>query len=621
MSRKSKSNVKGLLRPQNIVCLFLVIATLAVYWQVKNFDFVGYDDQIYIIDNRHVQTGLTVKGFQWAFTTFYAGNWHPLTWISHMLDCEIYGLNPKGHHLSNLLLHLANTLLLFFIFMKMTGALWRSAFVAALFALHPLHVESVAWVAERKDVLSTFWGMLSFLAYQHYVKRPSIFNYMLIIIFLSLGLMAKPMLVTLPFVFLLLDFWPLKRCQWRAGRLREDDEKSNLAGRDILRLILEKVPLLVPVVISSILTFMAESGMGAVKSLEAFSLKVRVANAFVSYVSYIVKAVWPRNLSVFYPHPGSTLHAWQPIGAAFLIAGAFYLAIRKLRQYPYIAVGLFWYFGTLLPVIGFVQIGKQAMADRYTYIPLIGFFIIVAWGASDIFKKWRFRRNLLFLASGITLSVLMICTWFQIRHWQNSQALFENALRVTQNNSVAHYGLGLALSEQGKLDEAILHYSKALQIDPRYDRVYNHFAIAMARKGNIKEAIVLLRQGLNIDPNHARAQNNLANLLSSQGKLDEAVLHYIKALRINPEYADAHYNLGSLLTKKEQFDEALTHFAETIKINPEYARAYNDIGLILIQKGEVQQAGLFFSKALQIDPEFDDARRNLYIVKQSLPIR
>jgi len=609
------------IRLKALISLVLIVAITIVYWQVINFDFVGYDDEMYITANRHVQTGLTVNEFQWAFTTYYGGNWHPLTWLSHMLDCEIYGLSPMGHHLTNLLLHLANTLLLFFILQKMTGTLWRSAFVAALFALHPLHVESVAWVAERKDVLSAFWGMLSLLAYQHYVKQPRIFNYMLIIFFLSLGLMAKPMLVTLPFVFLLLDFWPLKRCQWRTERLREGEEESAPIGGDIFRLIWEKVPFFILVIISSILTFMAESSTGAVKSLETFSFKVRVANAFVSYVSYVVKAVWPRNLSAFYPHPGNTLPAWQPIGAAFLIIGVSFLAIRKLRQYPYIAVGLFWYLGTLIPVIGFVQIGKQAMADRYTYIPLIGFFIMVAWGASDIFKKRRYRKNLLFLASGITLSALMICTWFQIRHWQNSKVLFENALRVTQNNSVAHYGLGIALSEQGKLDEAILHYSKALQIDPRYDRVYNHFAIAMARKGNIKEAIVLLRQGLKIDPNHARAHYNLANLLFSQGKLDEAVSHYIKALRINPEYADAHYNLGSLLTKKKQFNEALIHLAETIKINPEYASAYNDIGLILIQKGEVQQAGMFFSKAIQIDPEFDEARRNLYILKQSLSIR
>ncbi|MBC8433220.1 MAG: tetratricopeptide repeat protein [Desulfobacterales bacterium] len=501
-----------------LICLFLALATLAVYWQVQNHDFVNFDDDIYVTANRHVQEGLTPESIMWAFTTTYAANWHPLTWISHMLDYEIYGLNPGGHHLTNLLLHLTNTLLLFIILGKMTGALWRSAFVAALFALHPLHVESVAWVSERKDVLSTFWGMLSLLAYHCYVKKPRLSSFFLIIVFFTLGLMAKPMLVTLPFVLLLLDYWPLKRYQCNADRQREGEDKRFLASGDIFKLIWEKVPLFILVVISSILTFMAQSGMGAVRSLEVFSLKVRVANAFVSYVSYVVKAIWPVNLGVFYPHIGELLPWWQAVGSAVLIAAVCFWAVRMSKKHPYVLVGVLWYLGTLVPVIGLVQVGKQALADRYTYVPLIGIFIIVAWGVPEILPKWRRRKIWLAVLATASLTILMTLTWHQVRYWKNSIVLFEHSIRVAVNNYQPHWNLGVALAEEGRIDEAINHYLEVLRMKPDHHKAHNNLGIAFIIKGDINGAVAHFQEALRIKPDHENARKNLKKILDNQQK-------------------------------------------------------------------------------------------------------
>ncbi|MCK5722984.1 MAG: tetratricopeptide repeat protein, partial [Gammaproteobacteria bacterium] len=566
-----------------IISLLLIAAILISYWQVKDFDFICFDDKPYVTENRRVQSGLTVKGFIWAFTTFHASNWHPLTWLSHMLDCELYGLNPMGHHWTSLHIHIANTLLLFFILQYMTGALWRSAFVAALFALHPLHVESIAWVAERKDVLSTFFGMLALLAYCRYAKQPSLAGYLLIILFLSMGLMAKPMLVTLPFLLLLLDFWPLERLRFVT----------------VFRLVLEKIPLFVPVIISSCLTFMAQQSSGAVKSLESFPLTVRAANAFVSYASYAVKAIWPHNLTVFYPHPGNSLPLWQVFGAILLVGGASVLAIRSLKKYPYIAVGLFWYLGTLVPVIGLIQVGPQAMADRYTYIPMTGLFIIIAWGFSDLSTKWHYRKIVLTLFAVIILSVLAVSTFFQLGYWRSSIALFEYAVNITENNYLAHNNLGAALLEKGKFDKAVLHIKESLRIEPGCKAALYNLGAALSAQGKLDKAVLHYNDVLKINPEDAIVHNNLADVLSGQGKLDEAVLHYNKALKINSDHADAHCSLGSLLARQNKFKEAIFHLAEAIRINPDYAEAYNEIGVILFQQGKYKKAEVFFSKAVQ----------------------
>jgi len=452
-----------------LLCLFLVVLTLAVYRQVQNFDFVNFDDHMYITENRHVKEGLTLKSTIWAFTTIHAANWHPLTWLSHMLDCQFFGMNSGRHHLTNLFFHITNSLLLFFVFRKMTGSSWQSGFVAALFALHPLHVESVAWVSERKDVLSAFFWMLTMWSYVWYVEHPGINRYLLVLLFFILGLMAKPMLVTLPFVLLLLDFYPLSRFQFQ-----QSDDGNIFQQRSIyLRLVLEKLPLFVLAAISSAVTLYAQKRGGAVMSLDVIPIKVRIANALVSYIKYIEKMIYPSELAVLYPFQGM-LPWWEITGAGLLLVSISFLAIRVIKQSPYYAVGWLWYIGTLVPVIGLVQIGRQSMADRYTYIPLIGLFIVIAWGVPEIVAQWRHRKILLTIFATVLLSILMTVTWKHLRHWGNSITLFEHTLEVTSNNYLAHNNLGVALDIQGRTQEAIDHYLKALRIKPDYVEAHNN---------------------------------------------------------------------------------------------------------------------------------------------------
>ena len=634
-----------------MISLLLILAIIVAYGQVKNFDFVGYDDQDYVTENSHVQKGLTVEGIIWAFTTFHSANWHPLTWLSHMLDCELYGLNPMGHHWTNLIFHMVTTIILFLVLERMTGAIWRSAFVAALFALHPLHVESVAWVSERKDVLSAFFGFLTIAAYYRYVKATDFKNYALVIVFLSLGLMAKPMLVTFPFVLLLLDFWPLKRFHFNNDYLFQSERTTHYGSKGIYRLILEKIPLFIPVVISCVLTFLAQKSEGAVQALGSLSLINRIANALVSYVNYVLKMFWPSKLAVFYPHPGNTLPAWQIFGSALLITCTCFLAIRAAKKYPYIVVGLFWYLGTLVPVIGLVQVGEQAMADRYTYIPLIGLFIIVAWGVSDLFRKWHYQKIYSGVFAMIILSALTARTFFQVGHWKNGVTLFEHAIKVTENNYKAHNNLAAAL-EPLDLDRAIFHYKEALKIYPKYVLALNNIGISLYNKGNYDEAVSYFTKVLKIDPQkidarmdmanlfflqakpekailqykeilktdseNAKAHYNLAYILSAQKKIDQAEYHYKETLKINPKHEKAHYNLGNIMLKQGKLKEAFTHFADAIKIKPDYIQAYNKIGLILFKQGKFNKAKVFFSKALKIDPNYSEARKNLEILKQTL---
>jgi tetratricopeptide (TPR) repeat protein len=634
-----------------MISLLLILAIIIAYGQVKNFDFVGYDDQEYITENSHVQKGLTVENIIWAFTAFHSANWHPLTWLSHMLDCELYGLNPMGHHWTNLIFHMINTILLFIVLERMTGAIWRSAFVAALFALHPLHVESVAWVSERKDVLSTFFGFLMIGAYYRYSKAPDFKNYLLVIIFFSLGLMAKPMLVTFPFVLLLLDFWPLKRFQFKNDYLFQSESTTYFGSKGIYRLILEKMPLFIPIVMSCALTFFAQKSGGAVQTLGGVSLKNRIANALVSYVNYVLKMFWPSKLAVFYPHPGDALPAWQIFGAALLISCACFLAIKAAKKYPYVFIGLFWYLGTLVPVIGLVQVGEQAMADRYTYIPLIGPFIIVAWGVLDLFRKWHYRKIYLSVFVMIILLALTARTFFQVSHWKNGVTLFEHAIKVTENNYKAHNNLATVFGPID-LDRAIFHYKEAVRIHPKYVTALRNLGLALYNKGDYDEAVSHFTKALNINPQkteirmdlanifflqakhekaisqyseilktdseNANAHYNLAYMLSAQKKMDQAEDHYKETLRINPKHEKAHYNLANIMLIKGELKEAFTHFAEAIKIKPDYVQAYNKIGLILFKQGKYHQAKVFFSKALKIDPDDSEARRNLDRLNQTL---
>ena len=587
-----------------MVCLFLIVFTLSVYWQVHNYDFVNFDDNIYVSDNQHIQGGLTLDSITWAFTTIHASNWHPLTWLSHMLDCQLYGLNPGGHHITNLLFHIINSLLLFFVFRKMTGHFWQSAFLASLFAFHPLHVESVAWISERKDVLSTFFWMLTMWSYIRYVQNPGIDKYLLTLLFFILGLMSKPMLVTLPFVLLLLDYYPLCRFHKPA------DSSSSLKRTTFFRLILEKLPFFVLVVISSVITFYAQRHGGAVKSLEIISIQARIANALVSYASYILKMLCPLKLAVLYPHPGS-YPWWQITGACSLLLFISFSAIRVIKQSPYFFVGWFWYLGTLVPVIGLVQVGTQSMADRYTYIPFIGIFMIISWGTPELAKRWHHLKIFLSPIATAILFILIVVTSIQAGYWKNSITLFEHTLEATSNNYRAHNSLAGALQKQGRIDEAIRHYEEVLRIRPDYVDAHYNLGIFLKGQGRIDEAIRHYEEALRIRPDYADAHYNLGNVLRVQGRLNETIRHYEEALRIKPDYMSAHYNLGNALRERGRMDEAIRHYEEALRIKPYFMNAHNNLVLLLRRQGRIDEAIRYYEELLHIKPDFEFAHYTL----------
>jgi tetratricopeptide (TPR) repeat protein len=595
-----------------IVYLLLIFTTLVVFHQLPTHDFINLDDNLLVYENPQVLAGLNKQGVIWAFTQYHAEYWHPVTWLSHMLDCQLFALRPGLHHLTSLLFHLANSVLLLLILRKMTGALWRSAFVAALFALHPLHVESVAWVAERKDVLSAFFWFLAIWAYAYYAVRPGISRYLLILLSFALGLMAKPMVVTLPFVLLLLDYWPLGRMQWPNVKTESDPviNKSPL-----YRLIGEKIPLFALTAVTVVATVVVQEKVGALKSLEAFPLMTRIANALVSYARYMAKMIWPHNLAVYYPHPG-TIPIWQIAGAGLLLILVSVLVIKAAKNRPYLAVGWLWYLGTLVPVIGLVQVGSQAMADRYTYLSLIGLFIMIAWGIPSLLEGWRHRRSALAIASALLLLGCIVGTWRQVGHWQNSITLFQHTLKVTKDNYFAHNNLGVALAHDGRLDEAISHYFKALRIQPDRAEVHNNLGNALAAQGSVDRAFDHYNQALEIDANNARAYNNLGNVLANQGKREEAIKYYTKALGLDPAYAGAHYNLGNLLANQGKTEEAINHYVEALRIMPYWAGAHNNLGVALEKGGKLEEAIGHYQEALRLNPDYVRARSNLERVLQ-----
>jgi Tfp pilus assembly protein PilF len=567
--------------------LVLILATSAVYWHVTGHDFVLLDDRLYVYENSHVQNGLTSDSIIWAFTTTHAGFKIPLTWLSLMLDFELYGLDAGGYHLTNLLLHIANVLLLFFILKLMTGALWRSGFVAALFALHPLHVESVAWVTERKDVLSILFWLLTMWAYLGYVERPGMRRYLLMIVSFTLGLMAKPMLVTLPFVLLLLDYWPLGRFQ--VGQSADAPEssvqapiKSGQPMSSVLSLVWEKTPLFALAAVSSVVTFLAQKSAEALVHFETWPITIRIANGLVSYVKYLGKMIWPRSLAVFYPHPGHSLPIWKAAGAGVLLLCISILVLRGARRYPYLVVGWLWYIGTLVPVIGFVQSGLQAMADRFTYIPLIGLYIIIAWGVPEIVPRWPHRKLYLATLSTTLFLFLMALTWKQVQYWKNSISLFEHTLEVTSNNWLVNIDLGTELYREGRTDDAIKHYLEALRIKPDNAEAHNNLGIALDREGRTDDAIKHYLEALRIRPDYAKAHDNLGNAFVRKGRTDDAIKHYLEALRIKPDDAEVHNNLGIAFARKGNFDVAVKHFQKALQINPNFSYARDNLKKVLL---------------------------------------
>lgn len=594
-------------RTELLISLCLILVTLAVFWPVRNHDFINYDDPLYISENPHIREGLTWEGIQWAFSADLvsasrnADYWLPVTFLSHMLTIELFGMNPAGHHLVNLGLHVLNSLLLFWVFQRITRDLWPSAFVALVFAIHPLQVESVAWVTERKDVLSTFFGMLTLMAYVGYTERPKPSRYLLMTLFFALGLMAKPMLVTLPFVLLLLDYWPL-------GRLRSEDGGGLTTE---WKLGWEKISLFALTAITIIITYLAAQRDGALVTIDSFPLGVRVGNALVSYVRYMGKMVWPQNLVVFYPYPGDTLPMWQVAGAGVVLVVISVLVVMEWRRRPYLIVGWLWYLGTLLPVIGIVQVGRQAMADRFTYIPLIGLLIIFSWGASELMAAWRYGRTVLVASAGVLFLTLMVLTRFQLNHWRNNITLYEYTLQVMPDNYLAHNNMGTALSAQQKPNEAIAHFSQALAIRPKYGAAHKNLGVELANQGRFEMAITHYIQALQAVPNFSDAHNSLGSALTRQGRVEEAITHYFKALELNPDNETAHYNMGEVLAQQGRLDEAITHYTQALSTRPSYPDALNNLGVILMTQGKFEEALIHFSQLIAIKPEYGLSHYNM----------
>jgi tetratricopeptide (TPR) repeat protein len=514
------------------VCVFLASLTWLVFGQTLRHDFVNYDDPRYVYQNTKITSGVNIASIVWAFTHIHSENWHPLTTISHMVDCQLYGLKAGGHHFSNVLLHTIGVVLLFIVLQQMTGALWRSAFVAAVFAIHPLHVESVAWVAERKDVLSGVCFMLTLLAYVHYARAPSTWRYLTVAFVFALGLMSKPMLVTLPFVLLLLDYWPLRRIS---------DEGSNV-GRQLLRLVVEKIPLLALSTVSSTVTFLAQRA--ALGWTEQLPILARINNAIVTYVIYVRQMFWPANLAVFYPHPENRMPPWEISLALAVLIGITMTAVILRKNAPYFITGWLWYLGMLVPVIGLVQVGWQGHADRYTYLPQIGLYIAGTWAVADLTASWRRQRVLLGAAAVLVIGALSWQTWIQTSYWRDSETLFKHALAVTPKNDVAENNLGIVFLQKGQLDDAISRLQAAIDLRPENGPAHNNLAKALLQKGRLADALVHYRKFLEIEPENVEARNILGTALIQQGRVREAIEQWQDALAIEPENGNASSNLA-----------------------------------------------------------------------------
>jgi protein O-mannosyl-transferase len=513
------------------VCIFLALLTWIVFGQTLWHDFVNYDDPRYVYQNTKITSGLNIAGIAWAFTHIHSENWHPLTTITHMLDCSLYGLKAGGHHFSNVLFHTIAVVLLFLALQQMTGALWRSAFVAAVFAIHPLHVESVAWVAERKDVISGVFFMLTLLAYVRYARTPSTWRYVIVAFVFALGLMSKPMLVTLPFVLLLLDYWPL-------GRIT--DQRSHTG--QLLSLLVEKIPLIALSAVSSVVTFLAQRG--AIGWTEQLPMLPRVNNALVSYVIYVRQMFWPANLAVFYPHPENRLSPWEISLALAVLIGITMAAAILRKKAPYFIMGWFWYLGMLVPVIGLVQVGWQGHADRYTYLPQIGLYIAGTWAFADLTASWRRRRVLLIAAALLVVAALSCSASIQTSYWRNSETLFTHALAVTKHNDVAENNLGIIFLQNGQLDDAISRLQAAIDLRPENGPAHNNLAKALLQKGRVAEAMVHYRKFLEIEPGNVEARNILGTALIQQGRIRQAIEQWQEAQTIEPENGNAASNLA-----------------------------------------------------------------------------
>lgn len=538
---------KKLITTNMFIVIVIVFSVIITYHSVLQNEFIHFDDNVYILQNEAIQDGVTLKGIKWAFTTDYAYNWHPVTWLSHMLDIELFGLDAGKHHAVNVFFHIINSVLLYVILRRMTGAEWRSAIVALLFALHPLHVESVAWASERKDLLSTTFWIITVLLYVSYVQNKNRKLFWSIIIIYALGLMTKPMLVTLPFVLLLFDYWPLRRFDMGSINIGKNIKVFFLKSA----IIREKIPLIGLSILSSVITFVVQRKTGAMPNLEVYPPLTRILNTIISYAGYLYKTFYPAKLSIFYPYP-ETISIYKFFVSFFFILIITFLSVKNIRGKPYLSVGWFFYLGTLIPVIGLVQVGNHAMADRYSYVPLIGIFIMIVWFFADFLSG--FKRAKMTCALGIIaiLILLSFITMLQLRHWKNDISLFSHAIKVTDNNYLAHNNLGLSFLSNNNTDKAIYHLNEALRIKPCSFNLHLNLAIALTKKDRFTEAISHYRHCLEINPFSAQAHNYLGIVLLLLGEFDEAISHFKAALNYNPGCLSARINLEKALYQKQK---------------------------------------------------------------------
>ena len=611
----------------------IVAATLTTYANVRYFDFINFDDRAYPL-NRNLRGGISLEAAKWAFTTGEQGNWHPLTWLSHLLDIQLYGPQGGPHHVTNVILHVLASAMLFVFLRRATGARWRSAFVSFLFALHPLHVESVAWVSERKDVLCAFFWFLTSWTYVRYAERPSLRRYLIVFLPFCLGLLSKPMIVTLPLVLLLLDFWPL--------------------GRALsIRLLLEKIPFVALAGVDSFITFLVQQQAGYIRTTATYPVGLRIENALVSYLIYIGKMFWPVDLPVWYPYPKS-IPVRDAVVAALVIAAVSALALRGLRKFPYVASGWFWYLGTLVPVIGLIQVGRQSRADRYMYIPMVGLSIVLAWAAADIANRWpRGKTWIVSVLAGACLAMIPD-TWIELQYWENTEKLFTHAIRVSKRNDIGYHNVGAAMlssparyaealklfdaelledpqSAQAHCDrgtalasldrraEAAAEFHTALALNPGYKDAHLEYGAMLLDEGDWRQAIVECEAALRLDPRNSRALENRGVALAAGKYFEKAIASYDSSLQLEPDNFEAHTNLGKALAALGHVNESLLEFDEAIRLNAGYVDAHRNRGVALLKTGRRDEAVASFQTAVRLSPQYAESRYSLGTALMGMP--
>jgi len=561
-----------------LIMVILVAASCVAFGRIAGNDFVNFDDDYYITENIYIKSGINAESIKWAFASTSVSNWHPLTWLSHVLDWSLFGKNPTGHHLVNLFFHVGAVIFLFLFFNKTIHNIWPAAFAVAFFALHPLRVESVAWVSERKDVLSMFFGMACLYAYVFYAEREKLCNYLLCLTLFALALMSKSMMVSLPFVLMLLDYWPIGR--WEKAFSAPHENRFKLVSK----LLCEKVPFILLTIVSSMLTFWAQSNGNSVTSIEILNFPQRLGNAIVSYVAYLGKMLWPVDLAVFYPY--YVLPLWKILISTLILALITIAALYYMRKLPFLFVGWFWYLGTLVPVIGLVQVGKQSMADRYTYLPSIGITLILAWGMPVLFQRGKVHKKILSGVSIMVLCTLSFLTWMQCGYWKNSVTLFSHAVRVTKYNYLAHNNLGVALSTEGIMEDAINHFNEAIRIKPHYAEAYYNRGINYSLLGQYERAIEDYNQAIRLRLDYAEAYYNRGIVCANLGDSQQAIADYNKSIRIKPDFAAAFNNRGNVYTNLGHYQKALEDYEKAVRIKPDFALAYNNYGAVYLLQGD-----------------------------------